>query len=274
MPIRRSKPKPNYPYALGAYSTSPQIRKVADGVYSADGSVQAWRGSTEDLCRVTDDAVAALAERAAGEPSITATISLWLGQSRTFATLAEFRAAAAELDDDQISAIRIDVAEGPLSGTLVARRRMPGVLVSAQGPDRIEVDGLARLMFAQAMQGYVDRYGGVWRPFAAIAVTLVPVALALRIGTSLAEEWPAWATALFAAAALAVCFVVMVNSWQWTLVRTPLDLIPNDAPERRDIRARVGAFLGHPRVARVLALAGVIVIGIVTNKISDVIHWP
>ena len=129
-------------------------------------------------------------------------------------------------------------------------------------------------MLANAMRGYVDRYGGVWRPAAAIAVTLIPVALAVGLVPRIADEWPAWATAVFVVAALAVSFVVMVNSRQWTLVRTPLDLVPDDAPERTDMRARAGAFLRRPRVAAIVAVAGVVVVGIVTNKLSDLIPWP
>jgi hypothetical protein len=63
---------------------------------------------------------------------------------------------------------------------------------------------------------------------------------------------------------------------QWTLVRTPLELIPDDAaqPERAELRARVTAVLRRRRVSRVVALIGVIALGVATNKLSDLLPWP
>jgi hypothetical protein len=271
---RRPRTKPNYQAALGAYASTPRLAKT-DGAYRARGSIQAWRGSIEDLGRVGEEAHEALAEQGE-QPTITGIVTLWSGKQRQLSSVDEFCAEATAVSEEQISSLRIGLAQGPMLGTIVARRTMPGVVVDVRGPNRIAVDGLARLMFTSAMGGYVDRYNGIWRPTGALATTLVPVGLFVGVGTRISDKWPAWAVVLYGVAALVATFTIMVNSWQWTLVRTPLELVPDDAaqPERAELRARVTAVLRRRRVSRVVALIGVIALGVATNKLSDLLPWP
>jgi hypothetical protein len=207
---RRPRTKPNYQAALGAYASTPRLAKT-DGAYRARGSIQAWRGSIEDLGRVGEEAHEALAEQGE-QPTITGIVTLWSGKQRQLSSVDEFCAEATAVSEEQISSLRIGLAQGPMLGTIVARRTMPGVVVDVRGPNRIAVDGLARLMFTSAMGGYVDRYNGIWRPTGALATTLVPVGLFVGVGTRISDKWPAWAVVLYGVAALVATFTIMVNS--------------------------------------------------------------
>ena len=109
---------------------------------------------------------------------------------------------------------------------------------------------------------------------AAMAVTLVPAGLLYGGIVATADEVSTVITALASVVALVACFFIMVNSWQWTLVRTPIDFVSDDAGAKQSIFARVKDWRGHPRIAKVLALAGVVLISILANKLSDLIPWP
>ena len=109
---------------------------------------------------------------------------------------------------------------------------------------------------------------------AAFAVTLIPAGLLYGGISETADSVSAPVTALASVAALVVSFLIMVNSWQWTLVRTPIEFIPDEADGKRPMSDRLRDWRNHPRIAPALALAGVVLISIVGNKLSDLIPWP
>lgn len=273
--MTRAKRKPHYRSTAGAYSTSPRLLREADGAFTSAGSIEAWRGSVEDLLRVAEAGRTALAERTSDRVTVTTVVTLWSGRTLHASSLDAFLAAAKTVDEADISALRIEARTAMTTAVVVARRTIPGVVVSVSGPDRFEVDGLVRLMFAEAMRGYVDRYGGIWRPTASFATAAVPGAFMFALVVRLAEVWPDWATVLVALAALAVGFLILINSWQWTLLRTPLVLVADlDARPGTEVRMRFRAFFERRLVARICALAGVVLLSIVANKLSDLIPWP
>ncbi len=275
LPVKESRKKPDYPFDVGAYSTPPRTERQEDGTYVAQGSIQSWRGSLEDLARAADDATTALSEEAEGTATLRISITDWQGRQHEYDSSQSLVTAAPETNAEQLTTARVELSgAGGTHGTVVARRTMPGVVISVVGRSRIQVDGLARLLFRGLMRGYVDRYGGIWRPTAAFATTLVPAALTFGVFTERDGHWPDWARGVLLLAGLTLTFAVMVNSWQWTLVRTPLEFVPDDAQSEEDLRRRITAVLRRPRVAKAVALVGVIAVGILSNKLSDVIPWP
>ena len=109
---------------------------------------------------------------------------------------------------------------------------------------------------------------------AAMAVTLIPAGLLYGGIVATADKVSAVVTALASVVAVVVGFLIMVNSWQWTLIRTPIEFVPDDAGAKPSVFARVKDWRRHPRIAKVLALAGVVLISILANKLSDLIPWP
>lgn len=212
--IARQRPKPAYPYAVGAYSTSPRMRRADNGTHVAEGSIQSWRGSLQDLGRVARDAKLAIAEADGADPVVRVSLTDWQGGHRDFDSLDDFETATPQTPTDELNVVRIDLTSGAANATIVARRTMPGAVVSVRGPRKIEVDGLARLLFAGLMRGYVDRYPGVWRPVAGFAITMIPIGLTFGIASERDSHWSDWIQVPFVIAGIAITFLVMVNSWR------------------------------------------------------------
>jgi hypothetical protein len=263
--------KPNYQRETGAYSTVPRVQACNDG-FSATGSIECWRGSREDLQRVVQLAADALA-RDDLEPNIRVIATDWSGVSQNYDSVADWSLNTGDALE-QLGTLRIEIHTEGLTAAVVVRRKIPGVTVAVKGLSTLRVDSFARLLHRTLMRGYVDRYGGWWRPAAAIALTLVPAGLFFSGISATAGEVPAGVTALASVAALVACFFIMVNSWQWTLVRKPIEFVRDEAVIETPITARVRAWRRHPRVLQILALAGVVLISIVANKLSDLIPWP
>lgn len=263
--------KPNYQHETGAYSTIPRVQAVEDG-FSASGSIECWRGSREDLERVVTLAADALA-RDDLIPSIRMIATDWTGVSQEYGSVEDWSANACDALEE-LGTLRIEMRAESLTAAVVVRRKIPGITVTVHGPSTLRVDSLARLLHGALMRGYVDRYAGWWRPAAAMVLTLVPAGLFFGGISATAGEIPAGVTALASVAALVVCFFIMINSWQWTLIRTPIEFVHDEAPTETPLPARVSAWRRHPRVLQVLTLAGVVLVSIVANKLSDLIPWP
>jgi hypothetical protein len=272
--VARQRKKPDYQYDRGAYSTTPTTQEGPDGTYVAEGSIQSWRGSVQDLVRAAEDGVDALREDSEERPSVRASLTDWHGEHRPYETLEAFERDAAQMPDDQINVMRIDI--GDQDGTtvaIVARRTIPGIKVSARGTRRVRVDGVVRLVFSQLMRGYIDRGGGI-RPILWLAVATVPMALTFGIASERDDNWSDWVQVPFVIVGIAITFAGLAWAIGWIAVKTPLEFVPDDAPSREDVHVRVLGLFRFPWVTRILALLGVVAIGVITNKISDVIPWP
>ena len=151
---------------------------------------------------------------------------------------------------------------------------MPGILVTAQGPSRIEVSGLATLLYRSVLPGYIDRYGNPLRWLAAVAITALPGIATYALVVSRWEAWPNALVLLIAAAGLAITVWTLGKGWEWTLYRTPLEFVPDEVPPPANRVGQAKAVLARPWVARIVGVTGVLILGIVANKLSDLIHWP
>jgi hypothetical protein len=266
-----AKNKPNYQSASGAYSASPQVQPDGGG-FAAAGSIDCWRGSPQDLQRAVSQAIEALARE-----NLTPTVRLiatdWAGVNEEYSSVDDWISGQGDSLED-FGTLRIEITAEDLTAAIAVRRKLPGITTEVRGGSQLRVDGFARVLHGALMRGYVDRYGGWWRPMAAMAVTLIPAGLLYGGIVATADEVSAVITALASVAALVACFFIMVNSWQWTLVRTPIDFVSDDAGAKQSIFGRAKDWRGHPRIAKVLALAGVVLISILANKLSDLIPWP
>jgi hypothetical protein len=265
--------KPNYPYEAGAYSSTPGVQRDASGKYTAEGTIESWRGSAEDICRCARKAADALSDDHASV-AVRGTVTDWAGANRTYASLAELESGFVGLDGDEINAVRVEFLSPDLQAAIVARHRIPGIGVTVQGERELQVDASVRMLFRCLMRGYVDRWGGVWRPTAAIAMTMVLGALTVAVASDRSGAWPTWLLVVEVVVGLTLTLVVMVNSWQWTLVRTAVEFVPDGSTAEEPWTARVKRLRRERWVASLVGLAGVIAVGIFTNKLSDLIHWP
>lgn len=274
--MARQRKKPDYPHELGAYSKTPRVREAANGEYVAEGEIDSWRGSLEDLRRAGEAGFDALSEERTDPVTVTVSCTDSRGHHRQYESLDSFVTSAEQLAHDELNSVRIEIRQegSGASGWIVARRLVPGVLISASGRSRIEVDGLARLLFSRLMPGYIDRYAGSWRWMAAAAITMVPAALTYAIAADRWDHWPHVLVVLFAIAGTLATLWVMTHSWQWTLYRTPLEFVPDEAPLKPDRRGQVERFLRKSWATKAIALLGLLLVGIVTNKLSDLIPWP
>jgi hypothetical protein len=274
--MAKHRTKPNYEHELGAYSTAPNTEETSDGRYEAKGDIECWRGSVGDLSRAAQEVVESLAENTTDPATVSVSCTDSTGRHRRYDSLEEFGASASQVPDDDLSTLRIEIRKDATdtAGAIVARRVMPGVLIHASGRNRIEVDGFARLLFRRLMPGYIDRYGGMWRWLTAVAITLVPAALFYGIAADRWDNWPHALSILVGIIGVPVTFWVMVHSWQWTLYRTPVEFVPDEAPPGADWRGSIENFFRRSWVAKALALVGILALGVITNKISELIPWP
>jgi hypothetical protein len=266
-----AKTKPNYQYDFGAYSTPPRVQPDK-GEFSANGSIECWRGSPQDLQRVVSLAADVLACDDLA-PTVRLITTDWSGVSKEYGSVEDWVSSEGDAFEE-LGTLRIEISAEGLTTAVVVRQKIPGITTTVQGASQLRVDGFARALHKALMGGYVDRYGGWWRPTAALAVTLIPAGLFYGGILATAGEVPAGVTALASVAALVACFFILINSWQWTLVRTPVEFVPDDADAKKSVAARFKDWRRHPRIASVLALAGVVLISILANKLSDLIPWP
>jgi hypothetical protein len=254
------------------------VESLASGGYEAIGEVESWRGSIEDLHRVVGAAVEALAEILPGKPlTLKLLCTKTDGTQVSYASLSDFLSHAGGPPFESVSAVRmeLDFPQNDLEASVVARRTIPGVVVSVTGANRIEVDGLAQLLFEEAMHGYVDRYP-VARWLMALVLSASPVLIAIAIVNSTKDALPLIAEILITATGVAGTLASLVPGYRLSLTSTGVEFVPDlvITMVRRPLKERLRAFFARRRVRAVLGSVTLIALGIVTNKLSDLIPWP
>jgi len=159
-----------------------------------------------------------------------------------------------------------------MTGTFVARRIIPGVLIQVTGSDAAKTLGIAELAFQRMMIGYVDRMGG-WRGLAWMSTAFSPVLLA-SLALSGTEAPTAVRLAVILAAALGA-FASFHFSYPALLVSNPLDLIGTQ-PTRRveNWQARLLNIYRYKYTRPTLAALGALILGIIGNKLAALIPFP
>jgi hypothetical protein len=175
---------------------------------------------------------------------------------------------------DDVLSLRMQVRAGDdtMAGVLVARQKIPGVLVEVVGPDPARVLGATELIFQRLMIGYVDRMGGLrglwWQ-----LIALAPIFL---VGLVLNESGLPRPLRLAMVITAAVGgFVAFYYSQTLLLFSVPFVLL-TEPPVRftRKWLVRLISIYRHRYTKPALAILGSLLLGIVGNKIADAIPFP
>lgn len=253
-----------------AYTLPPTLLR-SDGSHlaTATAAIECWRGSVEELASPIDVLLNSGPDQASLECQIT-----WADGSQEQAyALASLSQVLVSKDLEDALVVRAEVSSHreSMTSVLVARKKLPGLTLTVTGPDSAKVLGVAELAFHRMMIGYVDRMGG-YRGLAWMLVALAPILLASLV----VEEGPnapiRLGLLLLAAASGLATFHY---SYPRLLVSEPLKLM-DSTPLRRRERWKVAilAVYRHRYSRPVLGAFGALALGVIGNKLSDVIPFP
>ncbi|MEV4248744.1 hypothetical protein AB0J63_35680 [Streptosporangium canum] len=173
-----------------------------------------------------------------------------------------------------IFSLRLEVASKGcnISGTLLARQKIDGMRVYMNGRDQAKVLGVTQLVFQKMMIGYVDRMGGwrapIWMGIAILPMLLVSTFINNNVANSLARSLLVGATALSALVIFWLSYKVLLRLEAFVLMRT--------LPPRRGnaMIAWIVTKYRIPAIKWIAGLIGIVLVSIISNKISDLIPWP
>ena len=239
----------------------------------ASAVIECWRGTVEELL----DPVGALAQTVTGSRStLTEALISWVDGSQSRATDNDaLRALIASRPLEDVLAIRAEVrseGEPRRRGVLVARKAIPGIHVSVEAHDGASALGAAEMVFQRMMIGYVDRMGG-YRGLVWMLIALAPVFLtSLVFGNS---QMNLTVKVLVLVVAIAGGFGAFAASYPALLVSVPLSLVA-EMPPRFTERwwATVITLYRHRYTRSALATIAALTLGIIGNKIADLIPFP
>ncbi|MEV6868581.1 hypothetical protein AB0M44_47370 [Streptosporangium subroseum] len=257
-----------------AYTQNPEIRSSQSptGNVVATAAIECWKGTVEELVLVAET----LFEVVGSEGIVIQRI--WICWSDgTHEQAKDLIILAERLSSRPASALlsaRIEVLSKSLkiSGVLVARYKISALSVEINGKSRASVLGATQLIFHKMMIGYVDRMGG-WRAPVWMLTAFVPM---LLLGTSINEEKTGTLGGFLLVVAIAVGSLTTFKvTYPALLVSKPLELL-KELPERHGhifLKWAVEKY-SNPTIKWIVGLMGVMLVGIISNKLSDLIRWP
>jgi hypothetical protein len=256
----------------GAYTTPPGlVRMDADKVVGR-GAIECWRGTVAELCHAAEVLVDAVASD--GTARLAVSVTWASGTQDRPRTLQGLRTALGKGDLSDLMVARLDVssADKETSGTLLARRMLPGLIVMVSSKDQSRTLGATELVFQRMMVGYVDRMGG-WRGPVWMALATAPLlltVLAITPGEGYAAAW----TLLTLLAAVSGITIFQL-SYRALLVSTPL-VVLEQLPETRRRRSLLLllSLYHHRHTRRVLGGIAVLLVGVAGNKLAELIPFP
>lgn len=256
----------------GAYTSPPRLVQGAEGKGVGSGAIECWRGTVDELCSAVD----ALVEAVAGDAgaSFRASVTWASGRQDRPRTLRGLKDSMGQGTLADLMVLKVDVSsvERGMSGTLLARQKIPGLVVTVTGDDRPRILGMVEFVFQRMMIGYVDRMGG-WRGLAWMLTAFTPillVSLALSPG-----EGHAAARILITLLAAIAAFSMFRLSYSALLVSTPLELLERlHEPRGRRPRVLLTSFYRHRHTRRVLGVVGLLLIGAAGSKLAEFLPIP
>jgi hypothetical protein len=175
---------------------------------------------------------------------------------------------------NKLLAIRIVCtdAERSIVSVLIGRPSEPGFELQVMASDQVLALGLTEAIFRQMMIGYVDRMGGWRAPFWMLSAIAPLIVVILATSSGDASVGGRILVASLAAMASVGSFLL---SYPWILANAGFDLI-EFVPEfnSRKHVVTVRTFLQRRRVRAAIGLLGALILGIVGNKLSDLLPWP
>ncbi|WP_459804192.1 hypothetical protein [Herbidospora sp. RD11066] len=242
------------------------------GSFLAAAGIECWKGTLDELMV----AIRSLPQAIGVEQIsiVRAWISWTSGQQEVISNIDSLNQRLEGATLEEIFSLRVEVASSPqgISGLVVARQRIPGLLVNVNGNDQAKVLGVTQLVFQEMMIGYVDRMGG-WRAPIWILLSLAPMMLVSFFIQENAENNVSRSFLVIASAASAIMILglgyrMLQHSIAFTLVQV--------LPRKRGSALLEWAIKKYriPAIKWLAGLVGVILVGIATNKIADWIPWP
>lgn len=258
----------------GAYSSAPWLDEDgANGETQVGAYVECWKGTAEELCSVARElAMRLLSPDLLHRASERMTVSWADGTHDDVASFASAVSVLTARSFDEVLAVRFTVSSVKATGVLVGRTKLPGLSLKLSGQDVGHLLGVAELVFRRMMIGYVDRMGGR-RGIGWMLSSLAPLLLAvLAVSPGNADLWARLGVLLVALGGSLATFVL---GYRVLLYSEPFLLVAHVQPRNiRQIRSLVRSWVGRPYVRPALGVLSAIVIGILSNKLADLLPWP
>ena len=238
----------------------PDIEQLPDGGYLATRDIDSWRGALGLLLDAAE---------APGTPaSFTAEVTLASGEHQAFSSAESLRSSGLESRPDDLSAVRLVATYNgsPLEAIIGARPEFPGAYTEVRGDDKARSIGAAVLIHERMMDGHRDRLT-TFRFLGAAGLAFLPLFVFS------ATHLPKW-TLIFAVVAV---LPLLSAGFAIFSVKTPVEFVmpPDPVPSWHErARAWIAAALQNRWVKWTLRGVGLVLLGIATNKVSDLIHWP
>lgn len=256
-------------WTRAAYSSWPTLLDGDTDKAVARAAIECWRGTPEEL----SEAIRVLID---SFPSGTVEITLVFasGEIAKFDTLGNMLSRLTGTTGRDLLLAKAVVASvgGTPSAELIARQKIPGISVTAIDGNGSQMLGVVELVYRKLMAGYVDRMGGlrglIWMLMANTPILIISFLFSETVAF---ERW----RLPILLGAIAIGFTIFFVSRSFLLVQVPFALMKT-VPQRRKTtwRARVRAIYSHALTRPILGGIAAIVLGIVGNKLSDVITFP
>jgi hypothetical protein len=258
-------------WTRAAYASAPSLKPPAwAGESRASAHIECWSGTVDELNSVIE----ALGPRDCADDNLEEARISWSDGTQT--VLSDFDSIRNALPPERFAdvlAIRfVAKSASGVGATMVARRKIPGLELCVEGSDAASVLGTGEILFQRMMAGYVDRMGG-FRPLVWMLLALAPMILV---------SWAVERNATSATGRLVLVAIAVLSglslfalSGPKLLVDKPLALL-EFAPKSRFDRWKASALSAyrHRYAKATLAVLGALVVGIIGNKLSELIPFP
>jgi hypothetical protein len=250
----------------GAYATSPRLSRRDDGPWTCAGAIERWTGSLAELA-----AAAAIPMEAGPEVDSRATLTLLRGEVVDYPSLDALADAAPDVPPDSVATVRIEVRDGEaLTTTIVARDRLPAVLVDSVGQDRARVFGTAQLVFSRLMRGYSPAALGGWQLLITFLISFSPLPIAIVATGNDLTNWSFPARIALVSGILASTMALFLLVPKVLKPLGPALVVVAKTPDRGPTAGqRLRALYQHRWTQRVLYVVYALALGVLGNVIAD-----
>lgn len=256
-------------WTRAAYSNPPFVRKIDEFRFVAEGSIECWRGTPHELLSVADILTAQRTVR-----TIQASITWIDGTAFRAESVEEVREKLGSQNLNRVLAIRVEAksSDDTVNTSLVARNKIPGVIVRVESTDESQALGAAELAFRKLMLGYVDRMGSfrapTWMLTALTPMLVFSLLISGKIDNGTIRAAAAALVAATSIATFAATYRLLIFSKGFELV----DQIPRS--KMAGLLASIRNIYRSRWTKPILAGLMAIILGIIGNKLSDLIPFP
>lgn len=258
-------------WARGAYALAPRFRAESTPIVT-DANVECWRGTAEELLSPLHGLAFS------GDQTSRQVITLtWAdGQQNV---LNDIRTALETLQaqDQRLGELLLLRGEGhlndaSLSWILVAKNQpLPGMTLRVQGANAALVRGAAEQAFHSMMIGYVDRMSG-WRGLSWLFTVLAPILLAsIAVSSTRASATVRLVVLFVAAVSGVVTFLMSAKAFH---VKRGIEILSASVEGQTNRAQFWTTFVQHRLIRATGAVLGALAIGIIGNKLSELMPWP